>query len=113
MSEKSCANCVGALRRLLTNDNLADGESPYLTPNYIRAGQSGGRFHFCRRLDFSISWIPFTGRTTSADGIQKSEPAPDAREAIPEAGEGFDGTEKEILETMKMYDLCGFDEDEE
>ena len=49
----------------------------------------------------------------SADGIQKSEPAPDAREAIPEAGEGFDGTKKEILETMKMYDLCGFDEDEE
>jgi hypothetical protein len=49
----------------------------------------------------------------SADGIQKSEPARDAREAIPEAGEGFDGTEKEILETMKMYDLCGFDEDEE
>jgi hypothetical protein len=51
----------------------------------------------------------------SADGIQKSEPAPDAREAIPEAGEGLYGTEKEILETMKMYryDLCGFDEDEE
>jgi hypothetical protein len=54
-------------------------------------------------------------RGVSADGIQKSEPAPDAREAIPEAGEGFDGTgtEKEIVETMKMYDLCGFDEDEE
>jgi hypothetical protein len=49
----------------------------------------------------------------SADGIQKSEPAPDAREAILEAGEGFDGTKKEILETMKMYNLCGFDEDEE
>jgi hypothetical protein len=38
---------------------------------------------------------------------------PDAREAIPEAGKGSDGTEKGILETMKMYDLCGFDEDEE
>jgi hypothetical protein len=49
----------------------------------------------------------------SEDGIQKSEPVTDAGEAIPEAGEGFDGTKKEILETMKMYDLCGFDEDEE
>jgi hypothetical protein len=49
----------------------------------------------------------------SADGIQKSEPAPDGREAIPEAGEGFDGTGKETLETMKMFDLCGFDEDKE
>jgi hypothetical protein len=48
----------------------------------------------------------------SADGFQKSEPVPDAREAIPEAGEGFDGTEKEILETMKMHDSRGFDEDE-
>jgi hypothetical protein len=28
-------------------------------------------------------------------------------------GEGFEGTKKEILETRKMYDLCGFDEDEE
>ena len=54
--------------------------------------------------------LTFTYNCTgvSADGIHKSE-----REAIPEAGEGFDGTEKEILETMKMYDLCGFDEDEE
>jgi hypothetical protein len=50
----------------------------------------------------------------SADGIQKSEPVPDTREAIPEAGKGYryHGTEKEILETMKMYDLCGFDKDE-
>jgi hypothetical protein len=49
----------------------------------------------------------------SADGIQKSEPAPDVQEAIPEAGEGFYCTKKEILETMKMYDLCGFNEDKE
>jgi hypothetical protein len=41
----------------------------------------------------------------SADGIQKSDPATDAREAIPEAGEGFDGTEKEILETMKVASM--------
>jgi hypothetical protein len=46
----------------------------------------------------------------SADGIQKSEPVPDAQEAFPEAGKGFEGTEKELLETMKIYDLCGFDE---
>jgi hypothetical protein len=37
---------------------------------------------------------------SAADGIQKSEPAP---EAIPDASEGFDGTEKEIFETMEMY----------
>jgi hypothetical protein len=50
----------------------------------------------------------------STDGIQKSELAPDRRAAIPEAGEGFDGgTEKESLETMKMYDSCGFNEDQE
>jgi hypothetical protein len=48
----------------------------------------------------------------SADRWQKSEPPPDAQEAIPEAGEGFEGTKKEILETRKMYDLCGFDENE-
>jgi hypothetical protein len=53
------------LRRLLTNDNLSDGESLYLTPNYIRAGQSCGRFHFCLRLDFAVSWILFTSRTTN------------------------------------------------
>jgi hypothetical protein len=44
-----------ALRRLLTNDNLRDGELSYLTPNNICAGQSCGQFHFCfhfcRRLD--------------------------------------------------------------
>ncbi len=49
----------------------------------------------------------------SDDGIQKSEPAPDAWEAIPEAGKDFEGTNKEILEKMKMFDLCGFDEDKE
>ena len=43
------------------------------------------------------------------DGIQKSEPTMNAREVVPEAGEDFEGTEKEILETMKMYDSCGFD----
>jgi hypothetical protein len=41
----------GALRRLLTNDNLTDGELSNLTPNNICAGQSCGQFHFCRRLD--------------------------------------------------------------
>jgi hypothetical protein len=40
---------------------------------------------------------------SAADGIQKSEPAPDALQAIPDASEGFDGTEKEIFETMEMY----------
>jgi hypothetical protein len=39
------------LRRLLTNNNLTDGELSYLTPNNICAGQSCGQFHFCRRLD--------------------------------------------------------------
>jgi hypothetical protein len=39
------------LRRILTNDNLTDGELSYLAPNNICAGQSCGQFHFCRRLD--------------------------------------------------------------
>jgi hypothetical protein len=43
--------CPVPLRRILTNDNLTDGELSYLTPNNICAGQSCGQFHFCRRLD--------------------------------------------------------------
>ena len=65
-------------------------------------------------VKYEVSYLTFTYDHTgvSADGIQKSEPAPDTQEAIPEAGKGFDGTEKEILETMKMHDSRGFDEDE-
>ena len=32
---------------------------------------------------------------------------------LPEAGDDYEGSEKEVLETMTMYDLCGFDEDDD
>jgi hypothetical protein len=42
------------VRRLITNDNMTDGELSYLTPNNICAGQSWDQIHFCRQLYCSL-----------------------------------------------------------
>ncbi len=47
----------------------------------------------------------------SAEGIEKCEACAESRKVLPEAGDGYEGSEKEVLETMTMYDLCGFDDD--
>ncbi len=49
----------------------------------------------------------------SAEGIGKSEACAESRKVLPEAGDDYEGSEKEVLETMTMYDLCGFDDDDD
>ena len=49
----------------------------------------------------------------SADGIEIWEPCVELRQVLPEASDGYEGSEKEVLEMMTIYDLCGFDEDDD
>ncbi len=49
----------------------------------------------------------------SAEGIEKCEACAESRKVLPEAGDDYEGSEKEVLETMTMYDLCGFDDDDD
>ena len=49
----------------------------------------------------------------SAEGIGKSEACAESRKVLPEASDDYEGSEKEVLETMTMYDLCGFDDDDD
>ena len=56
--------------------------------------------------------LAYDSTEVSQDEIRKIEPCAEAWTVIPEAGQGFEGTEKEVLETMRMYDLCGFNEDQ-
>jgi hypothetical protein len=46
----------------------------------------------------------------SDGGNWKCEPCMELRVVLPEAGKDYEDSEMEVLETMKMYDLCGFDE---
>jgi hypothetical protein len=38
----------------------------------------------------------------SAEGIRKRQPCDKSREVLPEAGEKYEGSEMEVLETMKV-----------
>jgi hypothetical protein len=91
-----------------------DGEYLCRNPYFLCRSQIGDAKPLCEIWGLLVLTFTYDRKWVSTDGIQKSELAPDRRAAIPEAGEGFDGgTEKESLETMKMYDSCGFNEDQE
>jgi hypothetical protein len=43
----------------------------------------------------------------------KCKPCAELQVLLPEAGKDYEGSEMEILETMKMYGLCGFYDDDD
>jgi hypothetical protein len=50
----------------------------------------------------------------SADGIRTCEPCSESQILLlPEAGEGYKGSQMEVLATIKMYDLYDFNDDED
>jgi hypothetical protein len=106
-------SCTLDLRWLRRNVDGADSNSPYLIPHYTCSGQSCGHFHFCSWLDFCRQMDSVYNCTeVSEEGVSKKEPCAKARESECDVDEDYAHTEMEMLKSMKMYDLCGFNEDQ-
>ena len=67
------------------------------------------RVRFYRELT-----LVYVSTEMSRMGILGSKECAVVRNVLPETNEDYGGSESEVLATMRMmYDLCGFDEDED